>query len=241
MGTARREVGIGSGRGGPVSGLIAVLIALAALAVRGPGGRRPTGWRPRDWPSPGPGRPGRARWRWRPGRHGARDGPVDLAVVVIQVASELRSGADPGRAWERALGRPISGGRPDRRLLEALAGPRQRSEAAAVDAAGVLAASLGAPLAQVLERIASGLAAAAEADGERRAALAGPRATARVLTGLPVLGVGLGVAVGADPVGVLLGGGFGTAALVVGVALLLIGRWWIGRLVRAAARAGHRP
>lgn len=281
MGRARRSVGIGSGRGRPVSGLIAALVALAVLAVRGPGGRRPTGWRPRDWPSPEAVRPGslrtetvpgplgplgplgppgpsgppgaapastptrggprRARWRRWPGRAGARDGPVDLAVVVIQVASELRSGADPGRAWERALGRPVGSGPPDRRLLETLAGPRQRSEAAAVDAAGSLAAALGAPLAQVLERIASGLAAAAEVEGERRAALAGPRATARVLTGLPALGVGLGVAVGADPVGVLLGGGIGTAALVLGATLLLIGRWWIGRLVRAAARAGQRP
>ena len=39
-----------------------------------------------------------------------------------------------------------------------------------------------------------GLGAEEEADGERRAALAGPRATARVLTGLPLLGVGLGMA-----------------------------------------------
>ncbi|HEY5518801.1 MAG TPA: type II secretion protein F, partial [Cellulomonas sp.] len=92
---------------------------------------------------------------------------------------------------------------------------------------------------QVLERVAAGLATAAEVDGERRSALAGPRATARVLTGLPVLGVALGAAVGADPVGVLLGGGLGTVALMTGVALVLVGRWWIARLVRAAGRAGQ--
>jgi tight adherence protein B len=160
----------------------------------------------------------------------------DLAVVVIEVASELRAGADPGRAWSRALGRPVgNGGSPD---LADLSDAGTPSQAAAVVAAGRLAGTLGAPLAQVLERVADALAAAAEADGERRAALAGPRATARVLTGLPILGAVLGSAVGADPVGVLLGGGVGTFALVVGVALLLAGRWWIARLVHAASRAG---
>ncbi|RYV49383.1 type II secretion system F family protein [Pengzhenrongella frigida] len=163
----------------------------------------------------------------------------DLAVVVTEVASQLRAGADPGRAWEQVLGRPVGGdGMPDVDTL-ALLGAGDRSQAAAVVAAGALARELGAPLAQVLDRVADGLATAAEAEGERRAALAGPRATARVLTGLPVLGVVLGAAVGADPVGVLLGGGPGTAALVLGVMLLLVGRWWISRLVRRAARAGR--
>jgi len=174
----------------------------------------------------------------RIGRRGLRPGGSrDLAVVVIEVASQLRAGADPGRAWARALGVPVgSDGIPD---LDDLVGEGTRAQAAAVVAAGQLAGVLGAPLAQVLERVAAGLATAAEVDGERRSALAGPRATARVLTGLPVLGVALGAAVGADPVGVLLGGGVGTVALMTGIALVLVGRWWIARLVRAAGRAGQ--
>lgn len=235
-----------------MTALIGALVALALLVARGPGGRRAgtlalAGSRPR-----GPMRAVlaavgvRARagiWAWAWAGIRRRRAPPDrareLAVVVIEVASQLRAGSDPGRAWARSLGRPV--GNDGIPALEDLAGEGTRSQAAAVIAAGRLAGMLGAPLAQVLERVAGGLVTAAEEDDERRAALAGPRATARVLTGLPVLGVVLGTAVGADPVGVLLSGGVGSAALLAGVALLLVGRWWIARLVLAATRAGQRP
>lgn len=239
MGAARLPGRAGGCSGCTVSVPIALLVALAVLAARGPGGRRVGALRPASSHLSG------SMWvrvttrtRLRPG--GApRGGVRDLAVVVIEVASQLRAGADPGRAWARALGRPVSrDGIPD---LEDLVGAGTRSQAAAVVAAGNLAVVLGAPLAQVLERVADGLVTAAEEEGDRRAALAGPRATARMLTGLPVLGVVLGVAVGADPVGVLLSGGAGTVALLMGVALVGAGRWWIARLVRAAARAGWVP
>lgn len=214
-----------------MSVLIGLLVALAALAGRGPGGRG-AGALTRSRAS-GPGRGPAVGSRVR--RGGAPGAGPDLAVVVTEVAAQLRAGADPGRAWARALGRPVSGtGAP---ALEDLVG--DVSQAAAVVAAGHLAGVLGAPLAQVLDRVADVLAAAADAEGERRAALAGPRATARVLTGLPALGVVLGAAVGADPVGVLLGGGAGTASLLAGAVFLVTGRWWTARLVRAAARAGQ--
>lgn len=216
--------------------VIAGCLAVAALAARGPGGRRP------ERLSPARAVGERRRWvavrRSVLRRGAAPGGSRGLAVVVTEVASQLRAGAEPGRAWARVLGRPGGAdGTPDLELLAELSSGSP-SQAAAVVAAGDLARVLGAPLAQVLTRVAEGLAAAEEADGERRAALAGPRATARVLTGLPVLGVGLGLTVGADPLGVLLGGGIGTLALVAGVGLLGLGRWWIARLVRAAARAG---
>lgn len=223
-----------------MSVLIAVSVALAVLAGRGPGGRRADTLGPARSRASGS-RRARAVAAWSRGRRsgGAPGGARDLAVVVTEVASQLRAGAEPGRAWTRALGRPVGGdGVPD---LEDLVGEGTRSQAAAVVAAGKLAGVLGAPLAQVLERVADGLATAAEVEGERRAVLAGPRATARVLTGLPVLGLLLGAAVGADPVGVLLSGGAGTVALLVGVGLVLAGRGWIARLVRTAARAGQAP
>jgi len=103
-------------------------------------------------------------------------------------------------------------------------------------AAARLSDELGAPLSGVLDRIASAVAADEEAEDERRAALAGPRATARVLAWLPLLGLLLGGLLGADPVGVVLSGGLGTMAAALGAALLLLGRWWTGALLRRAAR-----
>lgn len=174
----------------------------------------------------------------RLGSRGAARAP-DLAVLVTDVAARLRAGVDPARAWSQALGQPVGADGP---MVADLCRTAERlTPAATVVAATRLAAELGAPLAPVLDAVAGRLAADAEAEGERRAALAGPRATARVLTGLPVLGVLLGVAVGAEPVAVLLDGGVGSAALAAGLALVLAGRVWTARLARAAADAGRSP
>jgi len=104
-----------------------------------------------------------------------------------------------------------------------------------------LSDDLGAELATVLDRVAIGLAADEECEGERRGALAGPRATAQVLAWLPLLGLVLGVALGANPLAVVLGGGLGTAAAVAGVALVLLGRWWTGALLARAERDDDTP
>jgi tight adherence protein B len=99
-----------------------------------------------------------------------------------------------------------------------------------------LSEDLGAPLAGVLDRVGAGLAADEECEHERRAALAGPRATAQVLAWLPLLGLVLGVALGANPVAVVFRGGVGTAATAVGVALVVLGRWWTASLLVRAER-----
>ena len=94
----------------------------------------------------------------------------------------------------------------------------------------------------MLDRLASAVAADEEAEGARRAALAGPRSTAQVLAWLPLLGVALGALLGADPVGVMLSGGLGTTSALLGVVLLLVGRWWTSALLSRAGRAGDpRP
>ena len=228
-----------------MSAVLAAVVTAAILTGRGPGGRRPSTLLPAPAAAARPGRRrGRAAWARLRSRRAGADRPGDLAGVVTAGAAQLRAGADPGSAWAQVLGGPIgTDGTPDLHDLvgAGTSSPATASQAAAVIAAGRLASVLGAPLAQVLDQVAGALVSAAEADGERRAALAGPRATARVLTGLPILGVVLGAAVGADPVGVLLGGGIGTVALLAGVGLLVIGRWWISRLVRVAARAGQHP
>jgi tight adherence protein B len=58
------------------------------------------------------------------------------------------------------------------------------------------------------------------------AGMAGARATAGVLAGLPALGVGLGQLIGADPVRFLLSGGAGGWLLVIGSTLACCGLLW---------------
>lgn len=93
----------------------------------------------------------------------------------------------------------------------------------------------GAPLAAVLSRYAAQRDAQLDSDAARGTALAGPRATVRLLSWLPIFGLGVGYLLGVDPVAVLLGSAPGIATLCAGAVLMVMGRFWSSRLVRAAA------
>ncbi|MFD1214610.1 type II secretion system F family protein [Arthrobacter sp. GCM10027362] len=93
----------------------------------------------------------------------------------------------------------------------------------------------GAPLAVLLENYADHLQQELDAAAARRTALAGPRATSVLLTWLPLLGLGLGMLMGVDPLGMLLGTPAGWTVLAAGAGLLVMGRAWSRRLVARAA------
>lgn len=89
----------------------------------------------------------------------------------------------------------------------------------------------GLPMADLLVAVRTDVLAQNAFDARTRAGLAGPRATASVLAGLPVLGIALGQATGANPIGVLTGGGLGGILLIVGTALVVAGLCWSDRIV----------
>lgn len=101
-----------------------------------------------------------------------------------------------------------------------------------------IAEASGCPLADVLTRFASQLEVEDDADAARQTALAGPKATVSLLTWLPLMGLGLGITLGVDPLAILLGTPLGLAALAAGIALTVAGRVWSAKLVAAAAGAG---
>lgn len=100
-----------------------------------------------------------------------------------------------------------------------------------------IAEASGCPLADVLTRFAAQLEVEDDAEAARQTALAGPKATVTLLTWLPLLGLGLGICLGVDPLAMLVGTPLGVAALAAGVVLTIAGRIWSARLVRAAAGA----
>ena len=203
-----------------------------------------------------PGRGDRARRRMspRPARTTPPGAAGDRAAELAErLAGIARAGLPPGRIWALLAARPgpqaalaaamlpwLEAGVPAGRALGAVAA---RTGEATVDGRGLscLAVALdacehaGAPLAPTLEGLAIALRADEEARRERETALAAPRATARVMTALPAVGLLLGAALGADPLAVLAGTPVGRAALVLGGLLWLAGRWWIRRLVVVAA------
>jgi tight adherence protein B len=235
------------------------LVTLVAAAVLGAGRTSTAASRRVRGRSGGSGAAGPWAAR-RAGRRTSADPSAALGAAVIAVAAELRAGRSAGDAWHAVLG-VVTG--PDGTplaadVLAAVApggtmlrgsgpvGLRRGATTAEVlerRVAGVLAATrlagvVGAPLAGVLDGCARSLTADAEAESGVRAALAGPTQTTTLLTWLPVVGVGLGVLLGADPLGVLLDGGVGTAAGVTGGVLTVAGRAWVARMVAAARKAG---
>lgn len=94
--------------------------------------------------------------------------------------------------------------------------------------------SAGAPLATSLERAAEHVEERIDALLGRQSALAAPRATGRILSWLPLLGLGLGVLMGSDPVGVLTGSILGALTGLFGLGLAFAGRRWTAALVHRA-------
>lgn len=163
----------------------------------------------------------------------------ELALLTAEVSTRLRAGAPASSAWERALERIGVGsavGTDDvypRALDEwAREPPRWRSlltrarspdaAAARASAASVVVAcrfshGLGAPLADVLDAIGDAIDDSQDVEEARRVASAGPLMSARVLAGLPLVGVTAALALGASPWGFYTSGTPGVVCASLGV------------------------
>lgn len=106
--------------------------------------------------------------------------------------------------------------------------------AAGIAACWQVAASSGAGLAVGLDRVAEGLRADRALRESVRAELAGPRSTAGLLALLPLFGLLLGTALGADPLRMLLHTPSGLVCLLFGAALEWGGLAWTARIARGA-------
>ncbi len=175
-----------------------------------------------------------------------------MVELLASFAAELRAGAAPEAALRRCatdVTDPLLATRLIR-VVELVRlgaeGPAALREAGAADrpelawlAAGwELALAHGAPLAPVAGRIAAAARDRLQHCSAVRAELAGPRASARLLAMLPVFGLGLGAALGADPLHVLVATPAGLTCLLGALVLEGAGLRWTGALLRRAERAG---
>lgn len=94
----------------------------------------------------------------------------------------------------------------------------------------------GAPMADLLDQVATALRQDQSVERTVASELAGPRATGRVMAVLPLCGIGLGYLLGGDPLGFLLAGPLGWACLVGGAVLAAAGVLWIEGLARQVGR-----
>lgn len=207
-------------------------------------------------------------WSLRGTGKGAEQPAARMTLVVQQLSALLKGGRTPGRLWEEiwdvygvsgsqtpglsggssamlaaaraAASRGVPVSEAIRRASPS-AFPRRDRESriwAELAACFDIAEASGCPLADVLTRFAAQLEVEDDADAARQTALAGPKATVSLLTWLPLMGLGLGIALGVDPLAILLGTPWGLAALAAGAVLTVAGRLWSARLVAAAAGAG---
>ncbi|MFI2351052.1 type II secretion system F family protein [Streptomyces sp. NPDC019443] len=161
------------------------------------------------------------------------------------VAGELRAGLQPGQALlfaARSTG--ALGGTEAAVLAAARFGgdvPQALREAArepgADGLAGVaacwrVAVDSGAGLAAGLDRLEAALRAERDQRADLRTQLAGASSTIALLAALPLVGLGMGWALGADPLRVLLHTPAGLVCLVVGGLLEAAGLCWAARIVR---------
>lgn len=178
-------------------------------------------------------------------RRGRRDEAAALQGALDVLVGELRIGAHPVTAMGVAAGE--SGGRIARSLgavaaravlgADVAAGLRAegaRSTAPAhwdrLAACWELAQTHGLAIATLLQAAQRDIVERERFHGRVEAGLAGARATAAILAGLPVLGVLLGQSIGADPLRFLMSGGVGGLLLIVGAALICCGLLWSDRI-----------
>ena len=175
----------------------------------------------------------------------AEEGQALVAALDVLVG-ELRVGAHPVRAFEVAA-RESAGV-----VRAVLSGVAARARLGADVASGLDGAAAGSVLRVEWRRMALAWRMAAEhglgigavmravqADIVERqrfwtrvqAGLAGARATAAILAGLPLVGVVAGQCLGANPIGFLTGAGAGSWLLLAGVLLGCVGLLWADDII----------
>lgn len=188
----------------------------------------------------------RVRLAGRARRAGERRQDAVIGLCAF-LAGEVRAGRQPGEALRCAARESDGLGDGQAAVLAAarFGGDVPGALAAAARQPGAeglrglaacwrVAVDQGAGLATGLDRLAAALRAERDRRADLRAQLAGARATAVMLAGLPVLGLLFGVALGADPLRVLLHSGAGLGCLLAGGVLEGLGIWWVSRIVRRA-------
>ena len=172
-----------------------------------------------------------------------------LAEALRTLVAGLRAGAHPATAAEAAatdaqpqtvdtMRAMAAAARLDGDMATALAGARSPALAAAltrVAKAWQLAQRHGLPLADVLDAVRRDLEQRARFARQVLARMTGPKSSAAALSLLPVLGIGMGEAIGASPLRMLSSTSLGQVLLLAGVTLLCTGVLWSGRITSQVA------
>lgn len=177
----------------------------------------------------------------------SRPEPVGAAVLIASLIALVRNGSDLVEAFEELAGRrfatrEVTYDRVHAMLLDC-SPPAERGEgmdiiAAALAASYRLSAESGCRASDCLQAVASLQKRQAALDDARDGAFAMPRATVRLLSGLPILTVFLGELLGAHPLAFLFRWGTGLVCLATGTCFYCAGLIWMWVLLKGMGKKG---
>lgn len=167
---------------------------------------------------------------------GRRKEKMSPELLIAEIAARLNTGANTESAVEETLiAHGVSPPRPGVSEKNSFAGIDDAQLRTNLEAAIKFSEAVGAPLVNVLEQIARGVQNASEEAAERRLALAGPKASAKLLAIVPIFGLLGSELLGSNSFQVLTDGGIGTLAGALGVVFMLAGALWMKILVDRAS------
>lgn len=185
---------------------------------------------------------GSRQWRPRLPVRGRGDGRSEAVVELLAgLRDELNSGAALHSAFERAsaaaavpvVPAAVAVCRMGGNVPEALRADAEGSQlVVSLAALWQISEGSGAAMAAALDRLVDGAREAARLRRAIDSELAGPRATVRVLAFLPLIGLGMGFLMGANPLAFLLGSPIGWGCIAAAAALEVAGVLWMRTLVR---------
>jgi tight adherence protein B len=185
----------------------------------------------------------KSRWHGRVDI-GQESGRVAEAYTLL--AAELRAGIEPAQAaahvaqdhpqlapWAATL----AAGGDVRPTLERIAQRPGWSRVVDLEAVWQVSAATGAPLADVISRVAADVRDDLDLVREIDRQVAPAKSTARLLAMLPILGLLLGSGMGKGPIATVTSSPIATVSIAVGLTLAGVGWWWITRIIASARTA----
>ena len=166
-----------------------------------------------------------------------------LVHALRALAAELSSGGTPVKALERAAGTPPLWPRalaaahfgesvPRGLIHDAQDTPHLDAQLRQLAACWSVGTSHGAGLVTSIERLALSVQSQFELRAVLNSELAAPRATMKMLSLLPLVGITMGYLLGADPIRWFLGSTLGAVIVIIAVLLTFIGVMWTRRIVQ---------
>ncbi|TAM69248.1 MAG: hypothetical protein EPN48_07605 [Microbacteriaceae bacterium] len=152
------------------------------------------------------------------------------AVPGAHIIAAAARAAEEGDSVSAALARSAAGEE-----------PAVRTAWCGLAAVWFVATESGAPVAQCLRQLASAFQALGQTQRDLRVALAGPAATAKLVTALPVVGVLFGLGLGFNTLQTLFTTAPGLACLTAGVLMMVLGALWNRRMIRRATPRDVTP